>query len=66
VVIAREQYYLDKLKPEYNICNIAGSCLGRKHKEETILKNRVFTEEVRAKMRVAAKNRIITEEMRAK
>jgi len=67
-VIAREQYYLDKLKPEYNICNIAGSCLGRKHKEETILKlkNRVFTEEIRTKMRAAAKNRIITEEMRAK
>lgn len=31
-VIAIEQYYLDKLKPEYNICNIAGSYLGRKHK----------------------------------
>jgi group I intron endonuclease len=68
LVITREQYYLDKLKPEYNICKIAGSSFGYKHKKETILKfkNRIFTKEIKAKMRAAAKNRIITEEMRAK
>lgn len=31
----REQYYLDLLKPEYNVLPIAGSCLGYKHSEES-------------------------------
>ena len=26
-----EQKYIDMLKPEYNICPVAGSCLGRKN-----------------------------------
>lgn len=29
-LIKREQYYIDSLKPEYNICKIAGSKLGIK------------------------------------
>lgn len=29
--IKREQYYLDLLKPEYNLLKIAGSLLGHKH-----------------------------------
>nr|YP_009568430.1 hypothetical protein [Drechslerella brochopaga]QBL02512.1 hypothetical protein [Drechslerella brochopaga] len=33
--IEREQYYLDKLLPEYNILKIAGSSLGFKHSEES-------------------------------
>jgi hypothetical protein len=37
-VIEREQYYLHNLKPEYNILEIAGSPLGRKHTEVTKLK----------------------------
>ena len=36
--IEREQYYLDSLKPEYNIFKIAGSSLGHKHTEETLAK----------------------------
>jgi len=36
--ISREQYYLDLLNPEYNILKIAGSRLGSKHSEETLLK----------------------------
>ena len=35
LLIKREQYYLDKLKPEYNILKIAGSKLGSKHSEAT-------------------------------
>lgn len=35
IIIKREQYYIDLLKPEYNICKIAGSCIGYKHSEET-------------------------------
>ena len=33
-LIFREQYYLDTLYPRYNICKIAGNCLGRKMSEE--------------------------------
>jgi len=33
-LIEREQYYLDTLQPDFNICKIAYSCLGVKHSEE--------------------------------
>ena len=36
--LEREQYYLDLLKPEYNILKKAGSSLGFKHSEETVIK----------------------------
>ena len=39
-VLEREQYFLDKLKPTYNICNIAGSSAGRVVRGETRLKLR--------------------------
>ena len=39
-VLSREQYYLDLLKPEYNIYQKAGSPLGYKHTEETMVKLR--------------------------
>jgi len=29
-LIQREQFYIDTLKPEFNICRIAGNCAGRK------------------------------------
>lgn len=32
--IIREQYYIDLLKPEYNVLSTAGSLLGYKHSEE--------------------------------
>ena len=38
ILIEREQYYLDLLKPEYNILKIAGSMLGFKHSEATKIK----------------------------
>jgi len=34
-LIYREQYYIDLLKPEYNICKTAGSTLGKIHSEST-------------------------------
>jgi group I intron endonuclease len=34
-LLAREQYYFDKLEPEYNILKKAGSSLGFNHSEET-------------------------------
>jgi len=33
--IEREPYYIDLIKPEYNILKTAGSRLGHKHSEET-------------------------------
>jgi group I intron endonuclease len=33
-LIQREQYYIDTLEPEYNICKTAGSTLGKTHSEE--------------------------------
>jgi len=34
-LLVREQYYFDKLEPQYNILKIAGSSLGFNHSEET-------------------------------
>lgn len=34
-LVEREQYYIDTLNPEYNICRVAYSRLGTKHSEET-------------------------------
>jgi group I intron endonuclease len=39
-LLQREQYYLDLLKPKYNILPTAGSNLGFKHSEETLAKFR--------------------------
>lgn len=53
-VLLREQYYLDLLKPEYNILNIAGSILGYIHTENTLAKMREsrlnWTEEQKTKI----------------
>jgi group I intron endonuclease len=37
-LIKREQYYIDLLKPEYNILKVANSKLGSKHSEKTKVK----------------------------
>jgi len=63
VVIAREQYYIDNLKPVYNIFNKAGSRLGTKQSEETkelqriALKDCVYSEESIEILNIAAKDR---------
>jgi group I intron endonuclease len=70
-MLAREQYYLDLVKPKYNILTKAGSSLGFKHSEETKQKMRdaqkeidhsgrfkkghKHTEEIKTKMREAQK-----------
>jgi len=35
LLLKKEQYYMDLLNPEYNICKVAGSSLGRKHSLKT-------------------------------
>ena len=55
-LMAKEQYYLDLLTPEYNILKKAGSFLGFVHSEETIAKfrkigiNRFYSNEHKAKL----------------
>lgn len=59
-VIEREQYYIDKLNPEYNLLKFAGLSLGYKHTEETLskLKGRKHSKETIEKM----KNKVFSEE----
>nr|QBM02823.1 hypothetical protein [uncultured archaeon] len=41
-LLSREQYYIDNLNPEYNICPIAGNCLGRKFSDEQLLRAKEY------------------------
>jgi group I intron endonuclease len=45
-LIKREQYYIDLLKPEYNILKLVDSFIGHKHPEDSLTKN--WTEERKA------------------
>lgn len=38
--IAKEQAQMDRIKPEFNVCSVAGSCIGRKHGPATLEKLR--------------------------
>lgn len=63
-VIEREQFYLDNLKPDYNILKQAGSSYGYTHNETSILKisRCTVSEATLAKMRT----RVQTEETKNK
>jgi len=54
----REQYYMDSLKPEYNIAKVAGSTLGYKHSPESLAKMRdfVLSDVVRNRKALSTKN----------
>lgn len=60
-LLEREQYWIDTLKPEYNICKTAGSNLGIKYSEESKKKmsawqiGRKMSDEAKAKMSTSAK-----------
>lgn len=56
-LIKREQYYIDLLKPEYNICLIAGAPMaGRRHSVDTLAKissyqkGKTLSKDTRARM----------------
>lgn len=57
-LLTREQFYLDNLKPDYNIAETAGSTLGYKHTDESIAKMRNFvvSGEVKIIKALATKN----------
>lgn len=52
-LIEREQYYIDLLKPAYNICPIAGSTL-----------NRIFTEEHKQNLSKSLKGKVRTQKQK--
>lgn len=57
-LLEREQYYIDTMKPQYNLCQKAGSTLGVKHSEEAKRKMRKpKSEEHKAKIREIVKSR---------
>jgi hypothetical protein len=63
--LVREQYYIDWLKPEYNILSAAGSSYGYKHTLETLdkLKLRVLSApmvEARANLAASATGRVLS------
>lgn len=66
-LIAREQYYIDTLKPRYNIATKAGSQLGFRHSAETKLLiskmqiGRNMSLETRRKMSESRKGKCLTE-----
>lgn len=71
ILLKREQFYLDTLKPEYNTSKIAGSVLGIKRSAKTkdklsaASKRRPpISEETRLKMSASAKLKIFTESHR--
>ena len=61
-LINKEQYYMDILKPQYNICKTAGSTLGFKHSLNTLLKlkNRIPINAHKTSI-IDIENNIITE-----
>jgi group I intron endonuclease len=74
-VISREQYYIDLLKPEYNILKKAYSWKGHHHSMETIAKfsgesnhffGKTHKEEARKKMWEAKLNRTLSDEVKEK
>ena len=72
-LLEREQFYLDTLKPEFNISKFASSFFkGMKHSEEAKDKirkknsGRKFTEEHRQKISKGHKGKVVSEETRKK
>jgi group I intron endonuclease len=65
-VFSREQYYLDLVRPEYNILQKAGSSLGYKHTEDTLakLRSRSFSEDTRRRMSEAKLGVLLSEDTR--
>ena len=68
IVNKREQYFIDILKPEYNILTTVGSSFGYKHSEETLRKFRLrkVSDETRASLAKAATGRKLSIDIRAK
>ena len=72
ITIEREQFYLDKLKPEYNLLMKAGSIFGFKHsllsrkKLSNLASGRLVSKETREKISEALSGRILSESTKEK
>ncbi len=67
--LEKEQYYMDTLKPEYNILKIAGSSRGFKHSDKTLKwfkEERKVSENTKKNLALAASKRVITLDERKK
>lgn len=66
LLISKEQYYMDLIKPEYNICKRAGSWLGNKHSLDTLekLRARRHSPETIANIKIAMKGKIPTSKVK--
>lgn len=66
--INREQYFIDLLKPEYNILSKAGSSLGFKHSEDTLkkYKDRKVSETTKKNLSLAASERVLSNKEKEK
>jgi len=66
VLLEREQYYIDLLKPEYNNLGIAGSSLGYKHTSDTLKKFKIrkFSDIARTNLAKAATGRVLNKEIK--
>lgn len=71
-LLKREQFWIDNLKPEYNILPVAGSSLGYRHTEETKRKISETTKGVKKSkehaehIRESQTGKVLTEEHKAK
>lgn len=71
-LLSREQYWIDSLKPEYNILLVAGSSLGYSQTDETkqkissSMKGVKKSEEHAENIRLSQKGKILTEEHKQK
>ena len=66
-LVSFEQWWLNMLQPEYNICKVAGSALGIKRTARFTakLKARKHTDETKAQISAALKNRKFTDDQRS-
>jgi len=77
-LLSREQYYLDRFKPKYNILTVAGSSIGYKHSEETIkkfkarrhtketiekFKTKLFSQETRTKISASLGTKVLVNDL---
>lgn len=64
ISVSREQYYIDLLKPDYNILQTAGSSLGFKHSPETLdffRNSRKISEQTRKNLSRSATGRVLSD-----
>lgn len=72
LLIRREQRAINRMKPEFNVCLIAGSTLGKKHSPEALRKmaekkkGKVISQASRDLISAALKDRVFSDETRRK